>query len=85
MKQQAAPATDVTVLALEHELDLVRSAIAMVAAGGARRVVVAGLHFGDQLVEPARRMALQAGVRVVPLWPLDERGVDIAVERPVDA
>jgi len=47
--------------------------------------VVAGLHFGDQLVEPARQMALEAGVRIIPLWPLDERGVDIAVERPVDA
>jgi hypothetical protein len=26
-------------------------------------------------------MALQAGVRIVPLWHADEAGVDIAVER----
>jgi hypothetical protein len=67
--------------ALEHEMDLVREAIAMVAGGGSRRVVVGGLHFGESLLAPARGMAAEAGVRVVPLWIPDDAGADIAVER----
>jgi hypothetical protein len=70
--------------ALEREASLVHDAIAMVASGRSRRVVVAGLHFGDQLIEPARTMASDAGVRLVPLWTTDEAGVDIAIERITD-
>ena len=49
--------------------------------GRSPRVVVAGIHFGDQLIEPAREMATDAGVRLVPLWMPDEAGSDIAIER----
>jgi hypothetical protein len=66
--------------ALEREVGLIRGAIALVAAGGSPRVVVAGLHLGDALLPSARRMALEAGVRIVPLWAADESGLDIAVE-----
>jgi hypothetical protein len=66
---------------VEQELELVREAIVMVASGGSRRVVVAGLSLSDALIEPAQRMALEAGVRIVPLWSADESGADIAVER----
>jgi hypothetical protein len=66
---------------LDHEMKLVRDAIAMVAGGGAPRVVVAGLRFGETLLAPARSLATQAGVRVVPLWMPDDAGADIAVER----
>ena len=72
----ASDATDPTVRTIEHELDLVRGAVAMVASGGAPRVQLAGLRFADPLLAPARRMALQAGVRIVPLWNEDEAGVD---------
>ena len=53
----------------------------MVAAGGAPRVVLAGLRFGEQLLAPARAMAGEAGVRIVPLWTADDAGADLAVER----
>ena len=66
---------------LEHEMNLVREAIAMVASGGSRRVVVGGLQFGEALLVPARGLAAEAGVRLVPLWMPDDAGADIAVER----
>jgi hypothetical protein len=66
---------------LEHEMSLVREAIAMVAGGTSRRVVVGGLRFGEALLVPARELATQAGVRLVPLWMPDDAGADIAFER----
>ena len=74
-------ALHVVPITLEHELRLIREAIAMVASGGAPRVVLAGIRFGETLLDPSRRLALEAGVRIVPLWRADEAGVDIAVER----
>jgi hypothetical protein len=68
--------------ALEREVGLVRAAIGLVATGGSRRVVVAGLQLGDSLLATAERMAGDAGVRLVPLWTADESGLDIAVEAP---
>lgn len=72
---QVVPAT------LEYEMRLIREAIAMVASGAAPRVVLANIRFGETLLDPARRLALEAGVRLVPLWKTDEAGADIAVER----
>jgi hypothetical protein len=66
---------------LEHEMSLVREAIAMVAGGASPRVTVAGLRFGEALLLPARGLAAEAGVRLVPLWMPDDAGADIAVER----
>ena len=66
---------------LEYEMDLVREAIAMVSGGASRRVVVGGLRFGETLLAPARGLALEAGVRLVPLWMPDDAGADIAIER----
>ncbi len=77
----ASDTTDPAIRGIEHELDLVRSAIGMVASGGAPRVSLVGLRLGEQLLGQARQMALQAGVRIVPLWRSDEAGLDIAVER----
>ena len=50
-------------------------AIAVVAAGGARRVVVGGLRFGEALLDPASALAAAAGVKLVPLWMPDDAGV----------
>lgn len=69
---------------LELEMNLVREAIAMVAGGSAPRVTVGGLRFGEALLETARGMAAEAGVRLVPLWMPDDAGADIAVERITD-
>ena len=70
---------------LDHELDLVRGAIAMVASGAAPRVRLTSLRFGEQLLEPARRMADAAGVRLVPEWTSDEGGAGLTVEAMADA
>jgi hypothetical protein len=70
---------------LEHEMSLVREAIAMVAAGASPRVTVGGLRFGEALLTSARGLAIEAGVRLVPLWMPDDAGADIAIERIVDA
>jgi hypothetical protein len=65
---------------LDIELRLVEEAIQMVAAKAAPRVDIAGLRLGDTVLEPARRMADEAGVRIVPLWTIDEQHLDIRVE-----
>jgi len=69
---------------LDKEMDLVEEAIAMVADGGAPRIVLGGLQFGEALLTSAGRMASEAGVRLVPLWMPDDVGADIAVERIAD-
>jgi hypothetical protein len=66
--------------AREREQQLIREAIAMVASGASSRVVVAGIGFGELLLDPARRWALEAGVRANPLRKRDGSGVDIAIE-----
>jgi len=69
---------------LEHEFDLVRSAIALVASGGAASVTLDRLHFGEQLIEPARRLALASHVLIRPLWSADESGAGLSFERMTD-
>ena len=71
---------DVAVRTLERELELVRSAVAMVASGASRRVVLGSLQFGEQLLAPAGQLAAAAGVRAVALWNADEAGAGIAIE-----
>jgi hypothetical protein len=66
---------------VERELRLVRDAIALVASGRSRRVVVAGLQVGEAILGEAEALGRAAGVRIVPLWSTDEGGADIAVER----
>lgn len=69
---------------IDRELELVRAAIAMVASGAAPRVSLGSLRFGDELLKPARRLAIPAGVRVVPLWTSADAGTGLAVERIPD-
>lgn len=69
---------------LDHELELVRGAIALVATGGAPRVRLASLRFGEQLLEPAGRLAAEAGVRLTPEWTSDEGGASLIVEPIAD-
>ncbi len=66
--------------AIARELELVRQAVAMVAAGGSRRVVVGNLRFGAELLPAAQKLGTARGVRVVPIWRGDDSGADISVE-----
>jgi hypothetical protein len=77
-------AADLETGMIERELEMVRSAVALVATGGSRRVTLAGLRYGPQLLDVAEQMARDAGVRLVPLWSGDESGVDLVVERSSD-
>jgi hypothetical protein len=61
-------------------MGLIREAIELVASGGSRRVVVAGIAFGDALLDPARRLGLESGVRVLALRRDDSPRVDLSVE-----
>lgn len=66
--------------ALARETKLVDSAIAMVALGKASRVQLGGLAFGDPLLDYARRAARRQGVRVTPVWGLDEERLALTFE-----
>ena len=65
---------------LELELEVVASAVALVAAGGSPRVTLAGLRFGPQLLAGARYLGVASGVRVAALWRLDDSGCDFVLE-----
>jgi hypothetical protein len=77
---EADRATGLVAAVLEREMRLLREAIAMVAGGGAPRVILVGLRFGDTMLDPAQRIALEAGVRVTPMW-RSGAGADLSVER----
>jgi hypothetical protein len=59
---------------------MVREAIALVASGVSPRVVVAGISRGDEILEVARRIGLESGVRVNRLSQRENTGADLAVE-----
>ena len=66
--------------AIERELDLVNGAIELVASGGSRRVTVAGLRFGEQLLSEVEPRAQASHVIVRSLWSPNGPNCDIAVE-----
>lgn len=66
--------------AIARELELVRQAVAMVAAGGSRRVVVGNLRFGAELLPSAQALGTARGVRVTPIWRSDDSGADLSFE-----
>jgi hypothetical protein len=63
-----------------NEFEIVRDAIAMVAAGGSRRITLAGLTFGRELLFEASALAHENQVVLYPLVPLGGPGCDILVE-----
>ena len=65
----------------ERELLLAREAIAMVASGASPRVVLAGIRFGDLILEPTRMLAREFGVRVDTIVRQLDAGTDLVVER----
>ena len=64
----------------ERELRMAREAIAMVASGVSPRVVIAGIRYGDEILESARRLGLDAGVRVNPIRQQQRQAADLVVE-----
>jgi hypothetical protein len=64
---------------IDHELDLVDSAIDFVLAGGATRVTLAGLRFGREIMSRPSNLRFAGRVRLEPLWRFDSSGCDIAV------
>lgn len=83
----AIDAFDTTVAegAIAHELDLVRSAIALVAAHGAPRVSVANLRFGEQLIAEATRSAAESGVSLRRIWSPASPALDLIIEETAGA
>ncbi len=65
---------------IDHELELIRSAVAMVASGKAPRVVVGSLRFGEEILPHAQALAGRAGLQATPQWTLDKHQHAIAIE-----
>ena len=65
---------------IDHELDLIQAAIAMVAGGGSLRVVVGSLRFADQILPRAQTLANRVGLQATPQWTLDKHQHAIAIE-----
>jgi len=84
MKASGLAAASATVT-LDFEQSIVHGAIELVAAGVSSRVVCAGLHFAGQLLEPCRSEASRVGVRITPVWSLDEAPTGLTVSRDGDA
>jgi len=66
---------------LEHELRLVDEAIDAVSTGRFPRITVAGLRFGDEILDLARDRASAHGLIVRPMFHTGEHGADLVVER----
>lgn len=67
--------------AIDREVDLVLSAVNLVATGGAPSTMVVGLRLTDVVVEIVRPIASDRGVVVEPLWSADEDTADVRVYR----
>ncbi len=71
--------------AIDREVELVLSAVNLVASGGAPSAMVVGLRLTDAVVEIVRPIATDRGVVVQPLWSADEDTTDVRVYREVAA
>ena len=67
--------------AIDHEVELVTSAIDLVASGGAPSSLVVGLHLTDSVIQIVRPLAARRGVVVEELWGPDETTNDVRVRR----
>lgn len=66
---------------LDREMEMVRGAISMVAAGGAPSVLVGGLRFGEEMLRHLDAEARRSAVTLQPVWRLDCHGCAIRVVR----
>ncbi len=66
---------------IDREVDLIASAIDLVASGGATATTVAGLRLADAALAIVRPRADASGVIVEALWGADEGTTDVRVHR----
>jgi len=67
--------------AIDREVELVTSAVDLIASGGAPSAMVGGLRLADAVLEIVTPHALAVGVAVEPLWSSDEAVTDVLVRR----
>ena len=75
---------DTTSADLDREVDVVLGAMRLVAAGGARRTVVAGLCAASEVLAIASASVEAAGLVLEPLPRRHPPGIDIVVRRRSD-
>lgn len=66
---------------IDREVDLVMSAVDLVASGGATSTMVVGLRLTDAVIEIVRPGAAQRGVVLEPMWGPGEETMDVRVRR----
>lgn len=64
---------------IDREVDLVTSAINLVASGGAPSTMVVGLRLTDSVIQIVGPLAAERGVVIDQLWGSDETTSDIRV------
>jgi hypothetical protein len=64
----------------EHELDLIRGAIALIVSGAASRVTLVATRLAERIVPEARILAAEHGIIVRAVWRPELDGCDIVVE-----
>jgi len=67
---------------LDREVELLMSAVLLVASGGAPSTTVAGLRLAEAAMEIVRPRAVERGLLLEALWGPDERTCDVRVRRP---
>lgn len=67
--------------ALDREVDLVMSAVNLVASGVAPSTIIAGLHLGEAVLAIVQPIADERDVILESMWGPDESGFDIRVRR----
>ena len=80
MKEPAAQAADLR-SAIDREVELVMSAVNLVASGAAPSATVGGLRLVDAVLEIVSARAGVAGVTLEPLWGPDEVVTDVRIRR----
>jgi hypothetical protein len=78
MNEQGASAAELQHV-IDREVDLVTSAINLVASGGAPSTMVVGLRLTDSVIQIVGPLAAQRGVVIEELWGSDETTSDIRV------
>jgi hypothetical protein len=77
--KSGALATRQALSTIDHEIELLDSAIDFVLAGGAVRVTLAGLRFGREILSRPPDGRFAGRIRLEPIWRFDSPGCDIAV------